>query len=96
MGILGFLLGTMAGVVGGRVAYRRVTRKDSNRDVGGRVVAGITTAACASLVYVISDVHDWLLPGSSWGMSVFMGICMGIAQTVLVRDRSLSSTKNLL
>jgi hypothetical protein len=97
MGILGFVVGTILGLGCGRVAYRLVTRKPgSDRDVQGRVVAGITTAACASLVYVILDVHEWLLPGSSWGMSVFMGVCMGIVHAVLVRDPSRSSAQKRL
>jgi hypothetical protein len=91
MGILGFVVGTIAGQLCGASAYRRIASRsatESHRVLKAAVGAGLTTATCASLVYILLGVHNWAGgAGSSWSLSVFLGLCMGLCQAVLFRDR---------
>jgi hypothetical protein len=89
MGIAGFIIGTIAGQICGADVYRRIiSRATSDRSLQAAIGSGLATAACSSVVYIVLGVHDWLGGAdSSWGVSVFLGICMGICQAVLLRDR---------
>jgi hypothetical protein len=93
MGVLGFIIGTLAGQLCGGVVYSRVSATERPlRRLAASIAAGFATAASASAVYVAFGVHRWLNgPESSWGPSLFLGVCMGICQAVLFRDRPFSA-----
>jgi len=91
MGVLGFVIGTMAGQFCGAAAYRRIARSPSPRDkLVASIVAGVVTTLCASVAFIVLGVHQWLGgPETSWGASVFLGSCIGICQGVLFKHRPL-------
>ena len=95
MGVLGFIIGTVAGQLCGAVVYSLVNASERPlRRLAASISAGLATAACASAVYVLFGVHRWINgPESSWGPSVFLGICIGICQGVLFRDRPFFARK---
>jgi len=93
MGVAGFVLGTLAGQFAGAWVYWRIRGNSlppANREYGAAMAAGFVTTLVASAIYVPLGVHTWLLgDGASWGLSVFLGLCMGISQGLLFRGRPL-------
>jgi len=88
MGILGLVIGTLAAQVCGTVIYNRLGGpSDPEHSAQLRFVAGITSTACASVIFVFTGVHEWLLPGSHWGLSVFMAGCLAFVQGILSPTR---------
>ena len=82
--------GIAAGSISGSWAYWQVRRNDSGPDRPewiAAATAGIVTTIVASLVYVAFGLHKYLAGGSSWGASVFAGLCFGICQGALGRGR---------
>jgi len=49
--------------------------------------AGFVTTLVSSLIYLAFGLHKHL--ASSWGASVFLGLCFGICQGALFRGRPL-------
>jgi ABC-type Co2+ transport system permease subunit len=91
VGVLSFVIGTIVGQFCGAAAYRRIARNPGPRNkLAASIVAGLVTTLCASSVFVVLGVHQWLGgPETSWGASVFLGICIGICQAVLFKHRPL-------
>jgi len=59
-------------------------------EVRAAIAAGVATTVVAALIYLPFHVHEWIGgSGTSWGMSAFMGVCMGLVQGVLFRRRPL-------
>lgn len=84
MGLIGFAVGTILGQFAGAWAYRYSKRRLVLAEWKSAVVSGVATAVVSSLVFVLTSVHDWAGGiGSSWGVSVFLGVCMGIVQGAL-------------
>ncbi len=96
--MLGFILGTLAAQLTGSWLYWRVRAATSARprsELTAATAAGLLAAAVASAIYLPLDVHTWIGgPGTSWGASVFLGICMGIIQGVLFRGRPFGPPDN--
>ena len=91
MGILGFVIGSVAGQFCGAAVYLRVS-SDPSRKLQASIAGGVAAAVCSSAIYVAFGVQDWLAgPDSWWGVSVFMGICMGLCQAVLFKGRPLGA-----
>jgi hypothetical protein len=89
-GIVGFVLGTMAAQFAGAWTYRTAKRRLALGEVKAAITSGLATAVVAASAYIPFDVHEWLGGrGVSWDVSVFMAVCMGIAQAVLFRGRPL-------
>ena len=93
MGTPGFIIGTLAGQLSGAWVYWRIrgnTPEPSTREFDAAWAAGLVTTVVASAVYIQLGVHTWVGgAGTSWGMSVFLGICAGICQGILFRGRPL-------
>jgi hypothetical protein len=53
---------------------------------------GLATTLVASVIYLAFGLHKYLNPPSSWGASLFWGLCFGIVQSVLFRGRPLQRT----
>ncbi len=100
MGVGGFIIGSVVGQIAGAWTYWRIREKapgPAMREAGAAVAAGLVTAVTASAVYIPLGVHTWLLGnGAPWGMSVFMGLCVGICQGGLLRGRPLRPPPSVL
>jgi len=93
MGLAGFIIGSVAGLLSGAWVYEHF-RRDSKMSLGHQLrsaaAAGVMTTLIDSAIYVPFRVHVWLGgEGTSWGASVFLALCMGICQGILFRDRPL-------
>ena len=90
--MFGFILGSVIAQFAGAWAYHTSKRRLAFSELPAAVVAGLVTTVIASIIYIPLHVHDWVAgPGSSWGSSVFLGLCMGIIQGVLFRGRPLGA-----
>jgi hypothetical protein len=102
MGVAGFVLGTIAGQFAGAWAYWRIrgtspapsdhesSEAAANREFDAAWAAGLVTTVVASAIYIPFGVHTWIGGnGTSWGMSVFLGLCAGVCQGMLFRGRPL-------
>ena len=88
--MFGFIVGSVIAQFAGAWAYHASKRRLAFTEVPAAIAAGFVTTVVASAVYIPSHVHDWVAgPGSSWGSSVLLGLCMGIMQGVLFRGRPL-------
>jgi len=91
MGVIGLIIGTSAGQFAGAWAYWQVRGYNPDpavHEVLAAAAAGLVTTVVASAVYVLLGVHTWVLgDGTPWGMSVFIGLCMGLCQAILFRGR---------
>ena len=91
LGVVGFIVGTMAGQLVGAWTYLR-TKRRGWREAKAAASSGIATALIAAAVYVLFGVHDWAGGnGSSPGVSVFLAVCAGLVQGVLFRGRPLTT-----
>jgi hypothetical protein len=103
MGVVSFMAGTVAGQLAGAWVYWRVRGNTpgpstsehdaavANREFDAAWAAGFVTAVVATGVYTALGVHAWLLGSdASWGVSAFLGGCMGLCQGMLFRGRPLS------
>ena len=89
MGLFGFIIGTLLAQVAGAAAYRFAKRRALNETLAA-IAGGFVAAVAATPVYIAFHIQDWLAgSGSSWGVSAFMAVCMGIVQGVLFRGRPL-------
>jgi hypothetical protein len=93
MGTAGFVIGSVAGQFSGAWVYWRIrgdTSQSSMREGEAAWAAGLVTVVIASAIYVPLGVHTWVGgDGTHWGMSVFLGLCMGLCQGMLFRGRPL-------
>ena len=93
MGPLGFVIGTMVGQLSGAWVYWRVRgtgQEPVRHEAQAATAAGVVAAVVASAVYIVLDVHIWALgEGAPWGVSVFIGVCLGLCQAILFRGRPL-------
>ena len=93
MGMAGFIIGTVAGQFSGAWAYWRIRGKSAaspDREFDAAWAGGLVATVVASAIYVPLGVHIWIGgSGTSWGASVFLGVCMGLAQGMLFRGRPL-------
>ena len=93
MGILGVVLGTLAGQFAGAWMFLKVRREAQGSlrsEVAAAVTAGVTTAIVSAPIYVVLGVSSWISGGDGrWGISAFLAICVGICQAVLSRSRPL-------
>ena len=93
MAIGGFIIGSVAGQFAGSWAYWRALggRPSATRSEWvAATVAGLVATVVASVIYIPLGVQSWLLgEGASWGVSVFLAVCMGLCQGVLFRGRPL-------
>ena len=90
MGVAGLVIGTVAGQFSGAWVYRRVRGNSPGpwSEFDAAWAAGLVTTAVASAIYVPLGVHTWALGSdASWGMSVFLALCLGICQGMLFRGR---------
>src|SRR5437867_4421871 len=95
MGLAGFIIGSVAGQFSGAWVYWRIRGSSpgpSMREADAAAAAGFVTAVVASAIYIPLGVHSWVLgSGTHWGMSVFLGLCLGLCQGMLFRGRPLRS-----
>ena len=92
MGVAGFIIGTVAGQFSGAWAYWRIRNHAGSADpeFDAAWAAGLVTTVIASAFYIPLGVHTWVAgDGAPWGLSVFLGACMGICQGMLFRGRPL-------
>ena len=92
MGVAGFIIGTAAGQFSGAWAYWRIRNRAGSADpeFDAAWAAGLVATVIASAVYIPLGVHTWLGgDGAPWGLSVFLGVCIGICQGMLFRGRPL-------
>lgn len=90
LGLLGFAIGTVTGQFAGGWAYRVGKKKLALSEPGAAIGSGLATAVVASSLYILFHVHEWIGGnGGSWGVSVFIAMCMGIVQGALFRSRPL-------
>jgi len=88
--MFGFIVGSVIAQFAGAWAYHASKRRLAFTELLAAIAAGLVTTVVASALYIPFHVHDWLAgPGSSWGSSVFLGLCMGVIQGVLLRGRPL-------
>jgi len=89
VGVLGVVIGLMAGQFCGAFVYQRIDTRPG-RNIIASVTAGLVTTLCASPVFIAFGVHRWLAgPEASWGAAVFLAACFGICQGALFKDRPL-------
>ncbi len=90
--MLGFLLGTVLGQVAGAAAYMQAKTRFGFRELPAAIAAGLATTIVASVAFLVLRVHEWFGsdPEASRGISVFVGVCLGIMQGVLFRGRPLA------
>jgi hypothetical protein len=72
MGLLGSMIGTIAGQLAGAWAYWRVRSRPSKPPEGelsARLVAGFVTTIVASLLYVPLGVPEWLGGDAACGLT---------------------------
>ncbi len=93
MGAGGFIIGTVASQFSGAWVYWRIRGPGAvspNREYDAAMVAGLVTTVVASAIYILLGVHNWLDgDGASPGLSVFLGLCAGVCQGMLLRGRPL-------
>jgi hypothetical protein len=88
--MFGFTIGSMIAQVAGAWAYHTSKKHLGVRELLAALAAGLTTMVVASVVYIPFRAHEWLAgPGARWEISVFLALCMGIVQGVLLRGRPL-------
>src|SRR2546429_6294801 len=86
----GFIIGTLIAQFAGAWTYGRAKRALALSEARAATASGIATTVVAALIYTLFRVHEWLGgQGVSWGLSVFMAICVGLVQGVLFRGRPL-------
>jgi hypothetical protein len=94
VGVLGVVIGVMAGQLCGAFIYQRINTRPGRKIIAS-VAAGLVTVLCASPVFIAFSVHRWLAgPEASWGASVFLAVCFGICQGVLFKDRPLRGLRS--
>ena len=87
----GFIIGTLAAQLAGSWIYWQIRSPEASPPrsewvAGG--AAGLMAALVASAIYIPLGVHTWLGgEGSTWGLSIFLGVCIGICQGALFRGR---------
>lgn len=90
MGLFGFIIGTAVAQFAGAFAYRFAKAKPLKEALAA-LSAGLVTAVVATPFYIAFHTHHWLAgSGSSWGISAFLAVCIGIVQGVLFRGRPLT------
>ncbi len=88
--MFGFILGTVLAQFAGAWSYHASKKHLGFTEVRAALAAGLTTTVVASALYLPFHVHDWIAgPGATWGVAVFLGLCIGILQGVLFRGRPL-------
>ena len=91
MGVLGVVIGLVAGQFCGAATYKFITAR-SQQKVAASIAAGLVTTICASPIFILFGVHRWLAgPEAPWLAAVFLALCFGLCQGVLFRDRPLRS-----
>lgn len=94
MGAAGFLIASVAGQLSGAWVYWRVrgaTETRPSTELRAATASGFVTALIASAAYIPLGIHTWAGgTGTHWGLSVFLGICLGICQAVLFRGSPLA------
>jgi uncharacterized transporter YbjL len=89
--MLGFIIGTFVGLFSGALTNSAATRRLALGELWASILSGVVVTAVGSVAYTVLRVHEWLAgPGASWGLSVFLAVCMGITHGVLFRDRPLA------
>jgi hypothetical protein len=90
--MFGFILGSVIAQFAGAWVYHASKKRLAVGELLAALGAGLATTVVASAVYIPLHAHEWLAgPGASWEISVFLGLCMGIAQGVLFRGRPLAA-----
>jgi hypothetical protein len=96
MGLGGFIIGTLLGQFGGGWTYRYAKRRLMFTEWKAAVASGLAATVVSSFVFILTHVHDWAGGvGSSWGVSVFFGVCSGIVQGALFRGGPLDPRSTL-
>jgi len=86
--MIGFIVGSVIAQFAGAWAYHASRKHLAFTEIPAAIAAGLATTVLASILFILLHVHQWLAgPGASWGNSVFLGLCMGILQGVLLRGR---------
>ena len=86
------IIGLLPAQLAGAWAYWKAhgsTSPQIRREWVAATVSGLVTTVVASVIYIAFGLHKQLPGGSSWGASVFFGLCFGICQGALVRGRPL-------
>ncbi len=87
---LGFIVGSVMAQFAGAWTYRSAKRRLVLSEARAAIASGFATAIVGTLAYTLLRVHEWLGgQGASWGVSVFIAVCMGLVQGVLFRGRPL-------
>ena len=92
LGVVGFIIGSIMGQFAGAWTYLRTKlalQAFWYREIVSALLAGLVTALIATAVYVPLGVHIWITQrqDAPWAAAAFLGVCMGICQGVLFRDR---------
>ena len=90
MGLLGLLLGAAAAQFLGAWAYLLVKPRVSREFVAASA-AGFVAGLIATVLYRAFHTYSWISGSDTnpWGLSVFLGVCVGISQGALFRGRPL-------
>ena len=87
----GFILGSLVSQFVGAGLYWQVRSKQSSPNAPRWLAATVGALAytlVASAIYIRFRVHIWLGgEGTSWGASVFIAVCMALAQAILFPGR---------
>ena len=90
--MVGFIIGSFVAQFLAAYAYWKVRGSGGSpptRPEWLAVVAdGVAYVLVASPIYIAGGVQHWLLGAeASWGVSVFMAVCMALVHAVLFRGR---------
>jgi hypothetical protein len=90
MGVAGFIIGSVGGQFAGAWVYWQIRGDGPEREARAAAAAGLVTMVIASAIYIPLRVHTWVGgTDAPWGVSVFLGLCMGLCQGILFRGRPL-------
>lgn len=88
-GPVGFIVGVLASQIAASTVYRRIrqgTTSDAARESRAVVASMAVAAPVASVIFIAFGVHHWLLGDeTSWGLSLFFGVCIALTQGLLFR-----------
>jgi hypothetical protein len=86
-GPVGFILGTVPAQVAGASLYRRLQKSPEITALRRSAATGLLSSIVATALYIPLGVGDWVNGSEDWRVSAFLGLCVGICQATLFKDR---------